>query len=37
MPVNWEAQRRMDENIKEHADLYIALAGNVTDSCDDDE
>lgn len=34
MPVNWDAQRRMDEDVEEHADLYAALAGNVDDNSD---
>ena len=33
MPVNWDAQREMDRDVEENADLYEALAGNS----DDDE
>jgi hypothetical protein len=32
MPVNWEAQREMDRDVEENADLYEALA----DESDDD-
>ena len=31
MPVNWEAQREMDRDVEENADLYEALAGNSDD------
>lgn len=27
MPVNWEAQRRMQEDVEENPELYAALAG----------
>ena len=26
MPVNWDAQRNMDRDVEENADLYAALA-----------
>jgi len=26
MPVNWEAQRRMDQDVEENAEFYAALA-----------
>jgi len=26
MPVNWEAQRQMDEDVEENAEFYAALA-----------
>lgn len=32
MPVNWEAQREMDRDVEENADLYEAL----TDESDDE-
>jgi hypothetical protein len=35
MPVNWEAQRRMDKDVKEHAELYAALAGSDDDDRDE--
>lgn len=31
MPVNWEAQRDMDRDVKENADLYAVLAGEADD------
>jgi hypothetical protein len=37
MPVNWEAQRRMNEDVTENADLYAALAGTVDDSVDNND
>jgi hypothetical protein len=34
---NWEVQRRMDEDVREYADFYAALAGNVDeDNCPDE-
>lgn len=33
MAVNWEAQREMDRDVEENADLYEVLA----DSSDEDE
>jgi hypothetical protein len=37
MPVNWDAQRRMEKDVREHADLYAALAGNADDDNDNDK
>lgn len=31
MPVNWEAQREMDRDVEEHADLYEVLADGSDD------
>jgi hypothetical protein len=31
MPVNWEAQREMDRDVEENADLYEALADESDD------
>ena len=31
MPVNWEAQREMDRDVEEHADLYEVLADESDD------
>jgi hypothetical protein len=31
MPVNWEAQREMDRDIEENADLYEVLADESED------
>jgi hypothetical protein len=35
MSVNWEAQRRMKKDVREHPELYAALAGNSDDDNDD--
>jgi len=31
MPVNWEAQREMDRDVEENADLYEVLADEPDD------
>jgi hypothetical protein len=31
MPVNWEAQREMDHDVEENADLYEVLADDSDD------
>lgn len=31
MPVNWEAQREMDQDVEENAELYQALADGSED------
>jgi hypothetical protein len=31
MPVNWEAQRDMDRDVEENADLYAVLADESDD------
>lgn len=31
MPVNWEAQREMDRDVEENAELYQALADDPED------
>jgi hypothetical protein len=31
MAVNWDAQREMDRDVEENADLYEALADNPDD------
>jgi hypothetical protein len=31
MPVNWEAQREMDRDVEENADLYAVLADESDD------
>jgi len=31
MPVNWEAQRKIDRDVEENADLYEALADESGD------
>ena len=37
MPVNWEAQRKMDRDVEENADLYAVLADDGDDSDNDDD
>ena len=37
MPVNWEAQRRMDEDLDENPEMYAALAGKSPDEDDSDD
>lgn len=31
MPVNWKAQREMDRDVEENADLYEVLADDADD------
>lgn len=31
MPVNWKAQREMDRDVEENADLYAVLADESDD------
>ena len=37
MSVNWEAQRRMKKDVREHPELYAALAGSDGDNDDSTE